>query len=441
MKALNEAYHVLGSAERRRAYDHERQQPVSPHAEIAATPAAREVGASGQLLSALLCLLLGSMLLLLVRFNGLWFLWPLSILAFGVILFGVVIAHSAMTNARNALAATNPVKRFRLAQEIAFWFVVACGGIVGRGFWAVTRYEDIVRSTRTPRPSPRPSSSTSRSRRRSSWTSAGRSWRPTAPATGRCASSSSATSVPPSCAATRTSCAASPRQTVETALQQHEFDFVDEISADFPIAGPGPAARHAQAMTPQLIDWGNQIVGISDPEYARVLSTPRRRRVPALSVPLPGLPGDLRVRPRAGRRAQGRRRRRPGEHAGQPHPGGRHPVVREHFDNYFLLLVIAGNETTRQAISQSMKALIDNPTSSQLAAGATRAGCSRRRGVAALGLAGLPLPPNRDPRRGDGRQADQGRRQGRHVVRLRQPRRVGVRRPLPLRRHPQERRT
>jgi cytochrome P450 len=34
---------------------------------------------------------------------------------------------------------------------------------------------------------------------------------------------------------------------------------------------------------------------------------------------------------------------------------------RRHYDNYFLLLVVAGNETTRQAISHSMKALIDNP--------------------------------------------------------------------------------
>ena len=134
MKALNEAYHVLRSAERRLAYDNERQRPIPRNAAVAAAPAAREVGASGQLLSALLCLLLGSMLLLLVRFNGLWFLWPLSILASGVILFGVVIAHSAMTNARNSLAATSPVKRFRIAQEIAFWFVVACGGV---GFYLV----------------------------------------------------------------------------------------------------------------------------------------------------------------------------------------------------------------------------------------------------------------------------------------------------------------
>jgi DnaJ-like protein len=129
MKALNEAYHVLRSTERRLAYDNERQQPTSKSAGGVAAPAAREVGGSGQLLSALLCFILGSMLLFLVRFNGLWFLWPLSILATGVILFGVVIAHSAMTNARNSLAPTNPAKRFWVVQEIAFWFVVACGGV------------------------------------------------------------------------------------------------------------------------------------------------------------------------------------------------------------------------------------------------------------------------------------------------------------------------
>jgi protein-S-isoprenylcysteine O-methyltransferase Ste14 len=86
------------------------------------------VGVSGQLLSALLCLLLGLMLLLLVHFNGLWFLWPLSILAVGVILFGVLIAHSAMTNARESFAARHPARRFRAAQEIAFWSIVFGGG-------------------------------------------------------------------------------------------------------------------------------------------------------------------------------------------------------------------------------------------------------------------------------------------------------------------------
>jgi cytochrome P450 len=41
------------------------------------------------------------------------------------------------------------------------------------------------------------------------------------------------------------------------------------------------------------------------------------------------------------------------------------PLSQRDFDNYFLLLVVAGNETTRQAISHSMKALIDNPDQMQ----------------------------------------------------------------------------
>lgn len=127
MKALNEAYCVLHDETIRSQYDSVRGQPVSAP-RIQVTPVAREVGVHGQLLSALLCMLLGMMLLFLVRFNGLWFLWPLAILAAGVMLFGVLIAHSAMTNARESLRASHPARRFRPAQELVFWMVVFGGG-------------------------------------------------------------------------------------------------------------------------------------------------------------------------------------------------------------------------------------------------------------------------------------------------------------------------
>jgi hypothetical protein len=87
------------------------------------------VGVYGQLLSALLAVALGLMLLLLVRFNGLWFLWPLSILALGVIMFGIMLLHSAMQNARRLLPITHPVRRFKGIQEIAFWAVIIGGGV------------------------------------------------------------------------------------------------------------------------------------------------------------------------------------------------------------------------------------------------------------------------------------------------------------------------
>jgi DnaJ-like protein len=130
MKALNEAYRVLHDDEVRSKYDLHRWRPVAGAPAIVVKPAVREVGVYGQLLSALLCLVLGLMLLLLVRFNGLWFLWPLSILAFGVILFGVLMAHSAMTNTRKSLSNSHPARRFRAAQEIVFW-VAVCGAGYG----------------------------------------------------------------------------------------------------------------------------------------------------------------------------------------------------------------------------------------------------------------------------------------------------------------------
>jgi DnaJ domain len=128
MKDLNEAYQVLHDEATRKQYDSQRQRPVARPAGADVTPAAREVGVWGQSLSALLCMLLGLMLLFLVHFNGLWFLWPLSILAWGVVFFGVVIAHSAMSNARNSFAPRHPARRLRAVQEIAFWSLICAAG-------------------------------------------------------------------------------------------------------------------------------------------------------------------------------------------------------------------------------------------------------------------------------------------------------------------------
>lgn len=130
MKALNEAYRVLHDETARSEYDAGLRQSSSLPVASQTTPTAREVGVYGQALSALLCILLGLMLLFLVRFNGLWFLWPLAILALGVALFGVLMAHSAMTNARASLRESHPARRFRLIQELLFWTAIG-GGAIG----------------------------------------------------------------------------------------------------------------------------------------------------------------------------------------------------------------------------------------------------------------------------------------------------------------------
>jgi cytochrome P450/ferredoxin-NADP reductase len=150
--------------------------------------------------------------------------------------------------------------------------------------------------------------------------------------------------------------------TVETALQQREMDFVDAIAADYPIAVLARLLDTPEEMTPTLIAWGNEIVGFSDPEYARVLvnseEAKKYRHLP-FSSPVSQEIFEY------GRTLAAERRGGDGDDLVSklvnriPEDGI--PLSPEHYDNYFLLLVVAGNETTRQAISHSMKALIDNP--------------------------------------------------------------------------------
>jgi hypothetical protein len=122
---LNEAYAVLKDASNRETYDLSRQkrlreQPFIP----VSTPTARDVGVFGHVLSAGLCLLAGVFLLMLVRFQWIWFLWPLAILAVFVIGFGILMARSAMVAVNASLPMTNRFRRYTKFQELAFWFVV-----------------------------------------------------------------------------------------------------------------------------------------------------------------------------------------------------------------------------------------------------------------------------------------------------------------------------
>src|SRR5215203_3196105 len=120
MKSLNEAYGVLKNHTLRTSYDAKRRRPAAPRGFAAvSTPTARDVGVFGHCLSALLCLIAGLFLLLLVRFQWIWFLWPLAILAFFVLAFGVLLARSAMVAVDASLPKTNRFKGHTRIQEAA----------------------------------------------------------------------------------------------------------------------------------------------------------------------------------------------------------------------------------------------------------------------------------------------------------------------------------
>jgi cytochrome P450 len=151
-------------------------------------------------------------------------------------------------------------------------------------------------------------------------------------------------------------------RTLDAALAKGSFDFVAEVSADFPINVLARLLDVPEEDNKQLIEWGNRIIGNTDPDYADVLlhseESERYRDLPFRS------PASLEVF------AYGRelaRQRRGGAGSDlvsrlvNETPRDGVPLSERDFDNYFLLLVVAGNETTRHAISHSMLALIQHP--------------------------------------------------------------------------------
>lgn len=150
--------------------------------------------------------------------------------------------------------------------------------------------------------------------------------------------------------------------TVDAALRKGEFDFVKEISADFPIQVLSRMLDVPENDTGQLIDWGNRLIGNTDPEYADVLlddeGSEQFKHLPFRS------PAALEVF-EYGRTLARQRRDGDGDdlvsRLVNQIPIDGEPLTATEFDNTFLLLVVAGNETTRHTISHSMLALLENP--------------------------------------------------------------------------------
>ncbi|MDT4967053.1 MAG: molecular chaperone DnaJ [Acidobacteriota bacterium] len=126
MKSLNEAYAVLRDENTRCAYDSLRRREIPFDAPPPTSPPAQITVFTGQWVGALLFLGSGLTLVLLVRFQWIWFLWPLAILAVMLIIFGVALAHSAMQR----LGADRMEFRrwFGVTLEVTFWLVVLGGG-------------------------------------------------------------------------------------------------------------------------------------------------------------------------------------------------------------------------------------------------------------------------------------------------------------------------
>ena len=150
--------------------------------------------------------------------------------------------------------------------------------------------------------------------------------------------------------------------TLDNAFAQGEFDFVREVASDFPINVLAKLLDVPVKDNKQLIEWGNRMIGFDDPEHADVLiSNPeseKYRLVPFRS------PAALEVFEYGDALAKERRGKNGTDLVSVLVNGEMSDGIalsERDFHTNFLLLVVAGNETTRHTISHTMINLIKNP--------------------------------------------------------------------------------
>lgn len=138
---------------------------------------------------------------------------------------------------------------------------------------------------------------------------------------------------------------------IDGVIERGECDFVTDIAAELPLQvilemmGVPNEDRH------QVFDWSNQLIGFDDPEYA---TSPERGREAAtemfmyantLAVDRKGCPRDDVISTLMNAQVDGE------------------ALTETEFDAFFLLLSVAGNETTRNLISGGMLTLLQHPES------------------------------------------------------------------------------
>jgi len=152
------------------------------------------------------------------------------------------------------------------------------------------------------------------------------------------------------------------RHILDDALPMGEFDFVEEVAKQLPIQVLCRILGVPLHDDEQLIEWGDKMIGNTDPDLGGLH---------------PGSPESAKYRlypfrsPYAmevfsyGHRIAAERRTGPRDDlvsklvTWEDEEGNR--LTEREFDTMFLLLVVAGNETTRQSIAHGMQALMDQP--------------------------------------------------------------------------------
>jgi cholest-4-en-3-one 26-monooxygenase len=139
------------------------------------------------------------------------------------------------------------------------------------------------------------------------------------------------------------------RELIDSAKDKGEFDFVSDIAAELPLQVIAELMGIPQEDRHKVFDWSNRMVGSNDPEFleapefATAAAMELFAYADALTVERKANPHDDLVSILAHAEIEGDQ------------------LDQLEIDMFFMLLAVAGNETTRNLLSHGMLALIENP--------------------------------------------------------------------------------
>mgnify|MGYP001188981553 FL=1 len=151
------------------------------------------------------------------------------------------------------------------------------------------------------------------------------------------------------------------RSVLDRVLEMGEFDFVEDFAAEIPMRVFARIMGVPAEDADQLIQWGDEMMGNTDPDVTTVSlysAASEKYRLYPFSNPA----GQKVIA--YGRALREQRRKNPTNDLisklSHAEIDGR-PLTDWEFDNNFLLLIVAGHETTRQAIIHGMEAFNLHP--------------------------------------------------------------------------------
>ena len=139
------------------------------------------------------------------------------------------------------------------------------------------------------------------------------------------------------------------KRIVDDVAKRGSCDFVTEIAAKLPLAVICEMLGVPEEDHARVFDWSNRLIGFDDPEY-HTSAEDGRVAATEMFMYAHGLAAERKARPKAdiisilmGTEVDG------------------DLLAEADFDGFFILLAVAGNETTRNLISGAMLALIEHP--------------------------------------------------------------------------------